>query len=113
VPEAGGILAVSTPNHEHVVHANRADPFDMPPHHMGHFSPEVFRRVGRFLGLELVQVSQEPQFFRPEDVSEATRRSFSYRAARKLSRMLLDLAYRVNAEPGPGLLAVFRKPARE
>lgn len=56
----GGLVILSTPNYDYPAHREREDPFDMPPHHLNHFTPEVFRRIAERVGLELVDVSVQP-----------------------------------------------------
>ncbi|MGB5466542.1 MAG: class I SAM-dependent methyltransferase, partial [Sedimenticolaceae bacterium] len=52
----GGLLFVSTPNHDYPTYREQRDAFDLPPHHMGHFTPEVFRAVEAVIGARLVEV---------------------------------------------------------
>jgi SAM-dependent methyltransferase len=60
----GGYLIFSTPNHDFAAHAS--DPFDMPPHHMNHFTAESFKKIGEVLGLAVsaieVQTRSRPRF---------------------------------------------------
>lgn len=106
----GGLLAVATPNHESAMLANREDAFDLPPHHMGHFSAHVYERVAQLCGLKLEKVHVERKYFLPKDtVTEATRSSFVYRAARRLSFTSMHLAYSISREPGNNILAIMRK----
>jgi 2-polyprenyl-3-methyl-5-hydroxy-6-metoxy-1,4-benzoquinol methylase len=108
----GGLLILSTPNSRHVTFELRRDPFDLPPHHMGHFSRDAYGRVAEVLGAELVQVIEEPRRASLEEVSERTRQRASYRLVRSFTRFLLDFSYRMSGEPGPGILVVFRRPLR-
>lgn len=105
----GGLLGLSTPNRECVPMARRQDAFDLPPHHVGHFSPEVYGRIAERFGLELVAVHREPRRHGAEEVTPATSSDFGYRVARRLSALLMNAAYRWTGEPGPSLLAVLRK----
>ncbi len=63
---SGGKLIVSTPNYEFPVHACAEDAFDLPPHHLNHFTPRVYERIAKVLGLKListsVQETVEPRF---------------------------------------------------
>jgi len=56
---SGGKLIISTPNYEFPLHATAGDAFDLPPHHLNHFTPDTFRRIARNLGLELVSTESE------------------------------------------------------
>jgi len=106
----GGLLGLSTPNSAHVPFVRRDDAFDLPPHHVGHFSESVYRRVAEQLGVEVVAIHLQVRGNEAEAVTELTRRSLPYRVARRLSRSLFNASYRWSKEPGPGILAVFRKP---
>lgn len=61
----GGRLILSTPNYEFPTHANATDAFDLPPHHLNHFTRETYKRMAPLLGLKLVeiftQVNQHPR----------------------------------------------------
>lgn len=105
----GGILALSTPNHTYVPHARQEDAFDLPPHHLGHFTPEVYRRIAALKGLEVVLVAEQPRSFSVEEVTPRTEQRLLYRMARHITRLLMGAVYRVSAEPGPNVLAVLRK----
>lgn len=106
----GGLLGLSTPNLDYPPFARREDALDLPPHHVGHFREEVYRRLATFYGLELVQVHREPRRYQPEPATERTLRSVPYRLARRLGTRLFNAAYRWSGEPGPSLLTVYRKP---
>jgi len=110
----GGILALSTPNYGAATLERREDAFDLPPHHMGHFSAAVYRRVAERLGLAVEAIEIEPRYPRlDEPIAPATRASLVYRAARRLSYAALALAYDVAREPGTNILAILRKPRQE
>jgi 2-polyprenyl-3-methyl-5-hydroxy-6-metoxy-1,4-benzoquinol methylase len=105
----GGLLLLSTPNLAHVTFAERKDPFDLPPHHMGHFSPGVYQALSEILGAEVLELVEEPREFSLEGVSERTRRSGAYRFVRSIVTSLGKAVYRLNREPGPNLFAALRK----
>lgn len=48
-----GVLLLSTPNHACEEHRSLTDPFNLPPHHMGHFSAATFERVATHCGFTL------------------------------------------------------------
>lgn len=106
----GGILALATPNHGSAMLANREDAFDMPPHHMGHFTPEVYRKLAALIGLDIIAIHVERRYFVPSDmVTSATRAHLGYRGARRLASSLMDFAYRWAAEPGNNVLALMKR----
>jgi SAM-dependent methyltransferase len=104
-----GRLIVSTPNHQHVPFARREDAFDLPPHHMGHFSPRVFAKVAERYGLTLERVFLQPQAFSMEAVTEGTGMALPYRTFRRLTTVIGQVLYRSYREPGAAMLVVMRK----
>ena len=107
----GGLLAVATPNHDSAVLAHRDDAFDLPPHHMGHFTAQAYRQIAPLIGMRLERIEVERRYFELTDrVTERLRRRFHYRAARRLASLAMDFAYRAGGEPGNNILAVMRKP---
>lgn len=107
----GGILALATPNHDSAMLANREDAFDLPPHHMGHWSAAIYRRLAALYGLEVERIYVERRYFAPNDtVTAATRARFLYRAARRLSSIAMGFAYDAAHEPGNNILAILKKP---
>ncbi|MCF8709048.1 class I SAM-dependent methyltransferase [Rhizorhapis sp. SPR117] len=106
----GGQLIMSTPNPNYVPHQLRQDAFDLPPHHMGQFSHDTYRRLAQHLGLDIVAIHVQPRTARGEDVNLATKRSAVYKIARAIGYLPMNIAYWLNEEPGPNILAIFRKP---
>jgi 2-polyprenyl-3-methyl-5-hydroxy-6-metoxy-1,4-benzoquinol methylase len=93
----GGIIAFSTPNIKHHIFANRQDAFDLPPHHLGHFSPQVYRRLAQKYNLGLQSIYQQGRY------------SSCGGALRSSMKQLANIAHRVVYGPGPCVLAVFKK----
>lgn len=103
----GGRLVLSVPNHENAVLAASQDAFDLPPHHINHFTPNVFRRIGERYGLALEQLVVERRAYEPPTVTPATSSRLTFKAARFIARQMFGWVYR--SEPGHSMLAVFRK----
>jgi SAM-dependent methyltransferase len=106
-----GRLVFSVPNHEYVPHALRKDAFDLPPHHVNHFTPASLDAIGKEMGMDVVRIRAMPRPFTPEETSPNVSNNNIYRAARRLSYEMLNLVYKVLGEPGHTVIAVFRKPA--
>ena len=107
----GGILALATPNHASAMLARREDAFDLPPHHMGHFSAPVYERLAQLYGLAVEQIYVEKRYFELNDtVTDATHGAFVYRAARRVASALMGFAYARTREPGNNILVILRKP---
>lgn len=108
----GGLLAIGTPNAGSAMLQNREDPFDLPPHHIGHFSAETYRRIAQHFGLEIAVLKIEPKLASwSESVTTATGSHPLYRIAQRLSRKLVNWSYAVLREPGNNIFVAFRKPA--
>lgn len=107
---SGGHLAVSVPNHENMVFQLREDAFDLPPHHVNHFTEATFARIAKTFGISVARVEKERRLFRLEPVTEATSRNLAYRLARKLAMRAFQAIYDRQKEPGRTMLVVFRKP---
>lgn len=105
----GGVLVFSTPNYAHQPLIEQYDAFDLPPHHMGHFTDSIFQRIADVFNLEVVTLLQQRRSHRPEPVTDLTRKNFAYRGLRLLAAGIYELAYALAREPGPNLLAVLRK----
>jgi SAM-dependent methyltransferase len=105
----GGQLILSTPNSDHVAFQLKEDAFDLPPHHIGHFSLEVYAKLAKLYGLKLEKVFVEPREFSLPPVTARTARTFSSRAMRYAMRVIGQTMYNLCGEPGPSLLVVLRK----
>jgi SAM-dependent methyltransferase len=101
----GGRLIFSTPNHDFEDHA--VDPLDMPPHHMNHFTPDSFRRIGKVLDLEVasidVQLWQRQRFY---VYSNPDGGAFDRLFRSALNRMARIVAG-TRPTPGPNLICVY------
>jgi 2-polyprenyl-3-methyl-5-hydroxy-6-metoxy-1,4-benzoquinol methylase len=95
----GGMIAFSTPNINHRVFARRENAFDLPPHHVGHFSPSVYRQLAKYYGLTIQNIIEEPRFV----VDGRTP------AVLSLAKRLLNGAYRAVYGPGACVLVIYRK----
>lgn len=105
----GGTLILSTPNNESAKFLNQQDIFDAPPHHMGHFNSEVYRKIAERFDCTILKTVVEPQRATLPDSSEKTNSSMSHRTISMLARVLLNTSYRINNEPGDTILVFMRK----
>lgn len=97
----GGLLAVSTPNALNKVFANRGDAFDLPPHHIGHFSPEVYRRLAKLYGLKIRAILEEPYFAKFANKATVGTRPYIEK--------LLNAFHKKIHGPGPTVLVVLER----
>lgn len=106
----GGMLALSTPNIEFMPHVEQRDAFDLPPHHMGHFSEDVYRNIARYFNVEVRSIFKQPRYFSGETVTQNTRQNLIYRIYNAIARKAYSYIYRLAKEPGANILVVLRKP---
>jgi len=104
-----GQLILSTPNYDHVPFQQQEDAFDLPPHHIGHFSPSVFAKVAELYGLHVDRVFIEPRQFSLAPVTTRTSEALSYRAMRHAMKLMGQVMYGACREPGASFLVVLRK----
>ena len=110
----GGRLFLSTPNMESAMLLNREDAFDLPPHHMGQFSKDVYVALAKLFGLELKQVRIEHRRSAAADtVTDATGQSLLFRAMRALNHVMMDMVFWILSEPGNNILVTLQKPERQ
>lgn len=104
----GGVLILSTPNYAYLPFRAQTDAFDLPPHHMGHFDEQIFRRIANLFNLDVATLLSEPRKHTSEMVAGTTRESLVYRLLRMLAAQTYRLAYRWSKEPGANLVVVLR-----
>lgn len=108
----GGKLVLSTPNYDHPLHRMGGDPFDMPPHHLNHFTAESYCKLAERLDLQVVsivpEVMEEPKLSVWVHEGQA--------APTRIARTLLNRALRLGGlrdrRLGHTILAVLRRPSR-
>lgn len=102
----GGRLIFSTPNHDFEAH--RSDPFDMPPHHMNHFTADAFRRIGELTGWKVesidVQAWKQPRFA----VYSNPLGSNLNRSLRRAVNDVMRVVAGTRSLPGENLLCVYQ-----
>jgi SAM-dependent methyltransferase len=104
-----GKLIISAPNYEFPLHASLGDAFDLPPHHLNHFTPSVFKRIADVMGFKLISIATqktvEPRF--------KFRVSSDHTKAQQFLRVFINkLANRVSSQVHAGhtILVVFEVP---
>jgi len=75
----GGSIFVAVPNHRRVEYQESHDSvLDMPPNHIGRWTPNAFREIGKRCGLQVVASE-----FEPMDWSEFVKHDLSYSHIRR------------------------------
>jgi 2-polyprenyl-3-methyl-5-hydroxy-6-metoxy-1,4-benzoquinol methylase len=100
-----GILIFSTPNNDFGDFRRQLDPFDLPPHHIGHFNADIYRRIAHKMNMNVLGVFSQRaavglEFGLETDpwINRLGKRAGSaLRVARRLLRR----------EPGPNILVVY------
>lgn len=106
----GGKLCVSVPSYENVEHQLKSDAFDLPPHHINHFTRDTVLRISAHLGLTLEQDAVEPRRPVIPAATARTQSAFSYRVLARIARDALRVAYRLTREPGHTAVYILKKP---
>lgn len=107
----GGVLVISVPNFRNMTFANRADAFDLPPHHVNHFTDEVFRRIADLYGLTIEKSKSQVRKFALEPVTRTTASKKTYQIARRFAERVFSRIYSAAGEPGHTMLVAFRRRA--
>lgn len=106
----GGLLVFSTPNYRHPAHQRRQDAFDLPPHHMGHFSRDVYKRLAAVYGLKLDFILEQARYDRSATESTSSSSGSLHRCAVSAGKAILNRLHRMLHGPGHTMLVAFRKP---
>lgn len=111
VLKPGGKLVLSTPNYASTTFQNKSDCWDLPPHHVGHYTEDVYKRIGELFGLKLVSIHQQIRGPEVIPVTQATQSKLIHKVFRKLAIVTSMLLFRFTREPGHTIVAVFEKHA--
>lgn len=114
----GGLLILSTPDNDSPTFKHQEDPFDLPPHHVGHFNAAIYDRIAFHFGLEVVEIMREAEKSAPSTGDapdpDGTLAHLAAKAA-FIAKMTLkhpaSTASMLLQKPGKKILAVLRKPA--
>lgn len=106
-----GLLILSTPDNDSPTNKDQKDPFDLPPHHVGHFNSAIYQRIADNFGLTLVASIVEsrarfPLSSRARSVPDLKKVLHVVKMGLKYP---LSAASLVTQKPGGMILAVFQK----
>lgn len=108
VLKPGGKLALSTPNYSSVMAQIKSDCFDLPPHHMGHYTKDTFKNISDVFGLKLLSVYCEPRSFDFQiPVMPETEKKLIFKIYRKLIAVLSRVFFRLTKESGHTVVAIY------
>jgi len=106
----GGYVLVSTPNHGRASLQAFEQAMDLPPHHVGYFTQEIYKRIADAMDLDLIKCHIEPKKFGFSDtISEKVARSLPFRVANKCGVILYNTVLAMMKEEGQHILAVYKK----
>lgn len=104
--DTGGRLMFSVPNFDNASLRAGGEAFDMPPHHMNHFTEESVLKIAGLYGFTVKSVHFQPRHAELPPVSPKNKQSFVSRLGHYFLRRCLKLLYRITAEPGDTMLVV-------
>lgn len=114
----GGLLMLSTPDNDSPTFKQQEDPFDLPPHHVGHFNAAIYGRIAADFGLDVVEIMRESVVKAPStgtgpnpDRTLAHLASKAAFVAKMALKHPISTATLLTQKPGKKILAVLRKPA--
>lgn len=110
VVRPGGRIILSTPNYEFPAHANCADAFDMPPHHLNHFTAQTYDRIASLMNLELIFTETQAITTPRLEVWVHDKQSPITQMIRGWLNSLLRTVAGERASVGHTLLTVLRRP---
>ena len=105
----GGLLIFSVPNNDHIKFQKQQDAFDMPPHHCGHFNPEVCKKIAEIFHMKVENIHIQKSLFTMPETSLKTQQSNIYKITRLVTRIVMNTTYSITKEPGENILMVFKK----
>ncbi len=56
----GGLLIISVPNNDSFLKRIPLNPFDVPPHHQGLWTPDTLKKICKYFPIRLVNIKTEP-----------------------------------------------------
>lgn len=114
----GGLLMLSTPDNDSPTFKQQKDPFDLPPHHVGHFNIAIYERIADDFGLEIVEIMRESEGTPPPTgIGQNPDRTLAHLASKAafVAKMAIkhpsSTATLLTQKSGKKVLAVLRKPA--
>jgi 2-polyprenyl-3-methyl-5-hydroxy-6-metoxy-1,4-benzoquinol methylase len=106
----GGLIILSTPNNEFPLHAEGGDAFDLPPHHLNHFTASTYEQIADHLSLELVDTRTQVERHPRRSVWVDSSHGFLEGGIRQALNAALLATLGARETAGHTLLAVLRKP---
>ena len=104
-----GLVILSTPNLDYPPFRRQDDAFDLPPHHVGHFSESIFRNIACKMKLEVIAIRKEPRRHVPHRDNTGVDESLGRRYATTLISGVCNVLYRLQRAPGPNIMVVMQK----
>jgi SAM-dependent methyltransferase len=104
-----GIIIISVPNNEYVLHANFQDALDMPPHHMGQYDKYIFKEIAKLYNLDIIKSISFPRKFPSIDLSIYNSKNFFCKFYFNLINYFGNKIFNILNEPGHTIFVVMRK----
>jgi SAM-dependent methyltransferase len=105
----GGVLILSTPNYDYVAHRRHEDAFDLPPHHLNHFTSSVYEKIAALFGLEVIDIIREQVAIPSVSLPIRGHEPYLQRIIMSLINLLLR-RFGSKQNDGHTLVAILRRP---
>lgn len=99
----GGLLILSVPNNNYPPHKLMQDAFDLPPHHVGHYTPDVLKKIAQVTDMKVVNIVKQPVSF--NHVAYMEKLGSLY----KLAYLPLKIRHKIKNDTGHTVLVVLKK----
>ncbi len=98
-----GLLIISVPNNNHPPHKMMQDAFDLPPHHVGHYTSDVLRKIAQVIDMKVLDIVEQSADFNNAEY----RKEFGI--LYKLAYLPLKIRHKIKIRAGHTILIVLKK----
>lgn len=99
----GGLLILSVPNNNYPPHKMMQDAFDLPPHHVGHYTSDVLKKIAQVMDMKVVNIVEQSVGF--NHAAYVEKLGLLY----KLAYLPLRIRHKIKSNSGHTILAVLKK----
>ena len=99
----GGLLILSVPNNNYSPHKQMQDAFDLPPHHVGHYTSDILKKIAQVIDMNVLDIVEQSVDF--NHLAYRERLGLLY----KLAYLPLRIRHRVRNRTGHTVLLVLKK----
>ena len=99
-----GLLILSVPNNNHLPHKLMQDAFDLPPHHVGHYTSDVLKKIAQVMDMKVLDIVEQSVDFNHSAYIEKLGLFY------KLAYLPLKIRHKIKSDIGHSMLLVLQKP---